>query len=125
MAATFDRPILQLLQATREVEIETSRASDAPSHRTIIWVVVDGQDRVLIRTYRGPASRWYREASSNPECRLHIGEHILDVRVVPAADEERIAAYNQELLLKYPRSTSTPLMLEEWLLPTTLEVVPR
>jgi hypothetical protein len=125
MAAIFDERVLRLLTITREVEIETSRTPGAPSHRTIIWVVVDAEGRVLIRTYRGPGSRWFREASSNAECRLRVGGHVLEVRVVPAIDEERIAAYNQELLHKYPRSTSTPLMLEDWLLPTTLQVVPR
>lgn len=125
MDVPFDRPTLELLRGAREVEIETSRAPGAPHHRSIIWVVVDAQDRVLIRTYRGPGSRWYREALSGPECRLHAGGRIIDVRVVPAADDARIGAYNEELQRKYARSKSTPFMLADEVLPTTLELLPR
>jgi hypothetical protein len=94
-------------------------------HRTVIWVVVDSANRVLIRTYLGPGSRWFREVVAQPDCRLHVGGKVLDVRAVAATDEERIAAYNVELLRKYARSRSTPFMLVEEVLPTTLELVPR
>lgn len=125
MGVPFDRATLELLRGVNEVEIETSRAAGATRHRTVIWVVVDAEDRVLIRTYLGPGSRWYREALSNPECRLHVGERMLDLRAMPAADDARIGAYNEELLRKYARSKSTPLMLAEHVLPTTLELLPR
>ncbi|MDP9468275.1 MAG: nitroreductase/quinone reductase family protein [Chloroflexota bacterium] len=125
MGTPFHRTTLELLRSVREVEIETSRASGTTRHQTTIWVVVDAEDRVLIRTYLGPGSRWYREALSNPECRLRAGDRTLDVRAVPAADEARIDAYNTELLRKYPRSTSTPFMLADQVLPTTMELLPR
>ncbi len=125
MDVAFDPATLELLRGAEEVEIETSRERGAPSHRTIIWVVVDAQDRVLIRTYLGPGSRWYREALGAPQCRLHVGGRIIDVRVTPAADPVRIAAYNEELLRKYARSKSTPFMLVDQVLPTTLQLLPR
>lgn len=125
MTDRFSPADLALLRDTREVSIETSAGEGAPVHRTVIWVVVDGEDRVLVRTYRGPGSRWYREVLARPDCRLRVGDQVLDVRAVPAGDDDRIAAYSDELLRKYARSRSTPSMLADELLPTTLELLPR
>ncbi len=55
----FDADTLARLRDAQEVRIET-RGPDDEVHRTIIWVLVDAADRVLIRSYRGAGARWYR-----------------------------------------------------------------
>jgi hypothetical protein len=100
MGRSFDRATLERLRFAEEVEIETSRASGAEPHRTVIWVVVDARDRVFIRSVRGSAGRWYREAVAHPAC-------------------------SQGFLAKYAGDRSTPLMLAEANLPTTLQLLPR
>lgn len=115
---------LDLLRDATEVRIETSRGPGAPVHRTTIWVVVDARDRILVRTYRGPRSRWYREALANPSCRLHVAQRVVDVRAVPADDPERIAACSAGLRRKYAGDPATPAMLRAEVLDTTLELQP-
>ena len=125
MTDRFSPSDLQLIRDSKEVAIETRAAAGAPLHRAVIWVVVDDADRVLVRTWKGPNSRWYREALAEPDTRLHVADRVLDVRAVPADDAERVEAYNAEVQRKYARSKSTPFMLEPHVLPTTLELVPR
>jgi hypothetical protein len=48
MTDRFAPDLLERLRGEEEVRIETSRGPDAPAHRTIIWIVVDRQDRVLV-----------------------------------------------------------------------------
>jgi len=126
MAAAFTRGIIDRLHAAREVEIETSAAPGAARHRTIIWNVVDEQDRVLIRSVRGAAGRWYREAVANPEAALEVDGLVIPVRVEPASDDERVEATSRALRVKYARArASLAAMLREETLPTTLELLPR
>jgi hypothetical protein len=115
---------LELLRAAREVRIETSRAEGAPVHRTIIWVVVDERDRVLIRTYGGSGSRWYREALSSGRCRLLVEGRAVEFGVEVADDPERIAACSAALADKYRGDASTPAMLRDEVLGTTLQLHP-
>lgn len=72
MSAGYEVADLALLRDEHEVEIETSAAEEGPIHRTIIWVVVDDQDRVLIRSSRGPGARRFREITARPEGRVHV-----------------------------------------------------
>lgn len=112
----------ELLRVTHEVRIETSRGPDAPLHRAIIWVVVDEAGRVLVRTYLGPGSRWYREALAAGRCRLLVGERGIDFDVEAANDAERITACSDGLRAKYRRSGSLDAMLRDEVLGTTLEL---
>lgn len=120
----FEASDLDLLRDEDEVEIETSDGEDGPTHRVIIWVVVDDQDRVLIRSYRGPGARWFREISARPEARVHVGARALPVRAIPATDADRVAACSEGLRRKYEGHASMPAMLRAYL-DTTLELVPR
>lgn len=115
---------LALLRDEDEVEIETSAGEDGPTHRVTIWVVVDEHDRVLIRSYRGPGARWFREITTRPEARVHVQGRALPVSAIPATDADRVAACSEGLRRKYARSASMPQMLREHL-ETTLELVPR
>lgn len=125
MTDRFSREDLALLRDVREVDIETRAGPGAPVHRTTIWVVVDDQDRALVRTYQGPNSRWYREVIAEPDCVLHAAGRALDARAAPAADPQRVEAYSAAVQRKYARSSSTQAMLADDLLPTTLELLPR
>jgi hypothetical protein len=115
---------LALMRAAREVRIETSRGPGAPVHRTIIWVVVDDVDRVLVRTYRGAGSRWYREALAHPRVRLLSGDRAVPLVVERADDPERIAACSDGLRAKYRPGASLDAMLRDEVLDTTLQLRP-
>jgi hypothetical protein len=120
----YEASDLGLLRDAEEVEIETTAGQEGSVHRTIIWVVVDERDRVLIRSYRGPGARWFREITARPEARVHVRGRALAVRAIPATDPDRVAACSEGLRRKYPRDASMPQMLREHL-ETTLELVPR
>jgi hypothetical protein len=124
MTDRFAPEVLERLETTKEVRIETRRPPDGPVHRTIIWVVVDGE-RAYVRTYLGAGSRWYREALAAPDCTLWLGRDAVPVRVVPATDPEQIAAVSRGFEAKYPRSQSTSAMVRDEVLGTTLELLPR
>jgi len=124
MAEAFADADLALLRDTPEVRIVTTAREEATVHRTIIWVVVDSHGRVLIRSYLGPSARWYREALAHPACGLLVGDRVLDVRAVSAADPERVASCSDELRIKYAGHGSMPIMLRQHL-ETTLELLPR
>jgi hypothetical protein len=113
------------LRTTGEVRIETRAAPSAPAHRTTIWVVVDDRSRDLVRTYRGPTSRWYREAQANPECVLWLGGEAVPVRAEAADDPDRIAAASRGYEAKYAGDPAVRRMVAPAQLPTTLELRPR
>ncbi|MEJ7751665.1 MAG: DUF2255 family protein [Candidatus Limnocylindrales bacterium] len=124
MMECFTSEALDLLRLTAEVEIETRMAAGEPEHRAVIWVVVDEEDRVLIRSYLGAKARWYREALASRTAVIIAGELRIGVRVDPAADGERITACSRALQAKYPRHGSTQAMLRQEILDTTLELLP-
>ena len=124
MNERFNPADLALLRDEEEVELETAAGDEGPAHRAIIWVLVDDQDRVLIRSYRGPGARWYREIMARPDGVLHVRGLALSVRAVPAGDPERVEACTQALRTKYAGQHSMPVMLRQYL-ETTLELLPR
>lgn len=123
MGKPFSDAALGRLAADREVRIET-RGADGATHRTIVWAVVDGGGRVLVRSWRGSGARWYREAISGRPVALVIGRDVLAVEVDRATDPERVAACSEWLTRKYAGDPSTPSMLREEILDTTLELRP-
>jgi hypothetical protein len=120
----YQRADLDALRDAEEVEIASAATEAGPWHRAIIWVVVDDRDRVLIRSFRGASARWYREVMARPDCRILVGDRMIEVRAVPAADEESIAACSEGLRHKYAGQPSMPAMVRDYL-DTTLELVPR
>jgi hypothetical protein len=124
MPDRFGGEVLSLLRASDEVRIETS--SDAGSvHSTIIWIVVDDRGRALIRSYRGPRARWYREALSRSSVVVEAGGRRIPATAVVATDDDRIEAASRGFLAKYPDDSATPAMVADGVLSTTLELVPR
>lgn len=123
MSSVLDPTDLALLRDTDEIEIETAASESATRHRIVIWVVVDERGRVLIRSYRGPGARWYREVTARPECRVHVAGRVLSMRAIPATDADRVTACSDGLRSKYEGHSSMPGMLGSYL-ETTLELVP-
>jgi hypothetical protein len=116
--------VLGMLRETREVDIETRPAPDVPPHRTTIWVVVDERGRAFIRTYRGPGSRWFREATAAPSVALLVDGQRVEVALERATDAERVAACSRALREKYAGTSGLRGMLSDANLPTTLELHP-
>lgn len=125
MASAFSAADLARLREEREVRIETRRDADAQVHRTVIWVVVDPRDRVLIRSYRGASARWYREALAHPEVRVQLDGRAIEARAVPATDHDRVESCSDGFLHKYTGDPAARAMVAPELLDTTLELVPR
>jgi len=110
-----------LLGRAEEVTIETT--SEAGTiHRTIIWVVVDGDD-VYVRSVNGDGARWYQEAVARPDVAFEVGPSRIAARVEPATDPESIARCSDALRLKYANDPALRLMLRPHTLPTTLRVL--
>jgi hypothetical protein len=118
-----DDALRRRLREAREVRIVTT-SEDGRRHRTIVWVVVDGADRILARSYRGPGARWYREAISGRPAGLEVAGDEHAVAVERASDEDRVTTCSREIVAKYVDELETPEMLREEVLETTLELVP-
>jgi hypothetical protein len=109
------------LRTAHEVHIRTHGA-DGELHHVIVWVVVDERGRVLVRSYRGPSARWYREATSGRTVSLELEGTVLPVDVETAVDPERIEVTSRLLATKYADEAETPDMLRDEVLDTTLEL---
>jgi hypothetical protein len=121
----LDAETLRLFDETHEVRVETSRDSDAPEHRTTIWVVTVGR-AVFVRSVRGEEGRWYREVTANPAACVAVGNNRIPVRAVPATAEATIEAVSETYREKYGGTSpgSTQAMLQPKTLPTTLKLEP-
>lgn len=118
----FTAEDLALIDRTKLVRIETSEVG-GPAHRTIVWVVVDGSD-VFVRSAYGPDSRWYREATSNPEVALWVDERPFKARVTRVTDPDEIARMSVGLERKYAGDPAVRQMNQPELLPLTLRLDP-
>jgi hypothetical protein len=125
LPVSFDAATLDVWRNTPEVEIETTRGGGAPVHRTVIWIVVDG-DTAYVRSVRGPAGRWYRELRANPEGAIHAGGSRVAVDAQPAEDAATVSRVSDLLRAKYQRRWPGPTdsMVRNEVLPTTLRLTP-
>jgi hypothetical protein len=114
-------PWPESIDATKEVEIETSRAPGAEVHRTIIWAVVDDGE-VYVRSWLGNAGRWYQEILANPDAVLHTSGEAFPVRAIHSPDDASVAHASAGLERKYSDSESLPSMLKDDILHTTLRL---
>ena len=110
------------LDRAEEVEIETQAPGEA-ARRTVIWVVVD-DGNVFIRTFKGPNSRWYRDAQANPAVAIHLDARRLPATAIPATDPDSIERTSKGFLSKYANDRSTPAMVAPDVLETTLRLEP-
>jgi hypothetical protein len=118
-----DHPLRRVLRDARAVRIVTTSEHDR-RHRTVVWVVVDRDGRILVRSYRGSDARWYREATSGRAAAIELEGTEHPVAVERAIDEDRVAACSGEIAAKYVDEVETPAMLRPEVLGTTLELVP-
>jgi hypothetical protein len=125
MTERLPADVLALLRAAREVQIETRPAPDVPPHLTTIWVVVAEDGRTFIRTYRGPGSRWFREATASGRVALLADAQRIEVRLAPATDAASVEACSEAFRTKYRTArASLAAMLRPEVLDTTLELLP-
>jgi hypothetical protein len=111
-----------LLACTEEVKIET-RSATGDVHRTIIWVVTDGDD-VFVRSVRGEGARWYREALAAPDVALVVDRRTpIPATVVRADNPASVERCSAALTAKYSADRALALMLKPHTLPTTLRVL--
>jgi hypothetical protein len=120
-SVTFPKDVLDLLARTAEVDIET-RSSSGKMHRVPIWIVVDGET-VLARSWRGATARWYRELMAH-EGAVVIGRRRVPVRAVRAVDADSVRKTSDGFRKKYAKSKSTPSMLRDDILDTTIRLEP-
>jgi hypothetical protein len=113
---------LALLDETEEIEIETA-VPGGPTHRTIIWIVVDG-DEAFVRSVRGIRARWYREVVADPKVTIHAGDRALTAVAEPASDPDSIARVNAALKRKYEGTSGYEPMLVPDIFDTTLKITP-
>lgn len=119
---SFSDEDLASLDRAEEVEIET-QAPGATPRRTVIWAVVD-DGNVFIRTFKGPNSRWYRDAQANPAVAIHVDGRRLPATAIPATDPDSIERTSSGFLRKYADDRSTPAMVAPDVLETTLRLEP-
>jgi hypothetical protein len=115
-----------VLGRVREVEIETTSSRAVMRHPTIIWIVVVG-DEAFVRSERGEAGRWYREARAEPEVILHPEGTAIPVTAVLANDAATIERVSGAFRAKYGKRSpgSTAAMVAPHTLETTLRLDPR
>jgi hypothetical protein len=121
----FAPDVLDRLRGIEEVRIETSAGPGKPARRTTIWVMVDDQDRVLVRSVRGERGRWYRNVRANPHCALVLGRERIEVSAELADDTDRVEAASRVLATKYDGIPGLREMLEPDVLEATFELHPR
>jgi hypothetical protein len=126
MPPRFDATTLAALGRVHEVEIETTSLNGTETHRTIIWIVASG-DEAFVRSVRGAAGRWYREARRRPEAVLHVQGVALPVYLALADDPDSVGRVSDAFTAKYARVSpaSTAAMIAADTLEATLRVDPR
>ena len=125
MTASFPAATIDALRSARTVVVETSAGPDQPVHETVIWLVVDRDDRVLVRSVRGRRGRWFRELVAHPNGTLQVAGTSVAVSAEPATDDERIGACTAALAMKYRTSrASLASMVRDEILDATLELHP-
>jgi hypothetical protein len=123
MTSTFSADAVAAMRDADIVVIETSPGRAV--RETVIWIVVDEQDRPFVRSVRGARGRWYRDLLANPSGALRIGEMRVPFVAEAAPDAARVEACSEALRAKYrtQRASLAAMLLEETL-PTTLELRP-
>jgi hypothetical protein len=119
---SFSIQDLALLEAAEEIEIET-QAPENESRRTVIWVVVDGND-AFVRTVRGTGSRWFRDVVANPAVAIHVNGKRLPASAIAATDPDSIDRASAGYRRKYSGDSAVKSMVRPEVLDTTLRLEP-
>jgi hypothetical protein len=119
---SFEPGELAALERASEVKLET-QAPNGPIHRTTIWTVVE-DDAVFIRSVRGEAARWYREALANPAVALLVDGRRVPATAIPAGDPDSIDRASDGYRRKYAADPAVRTMIRPEILPATLRLEP-
>jgi hypothetical protein len=123
--ATLPPDVLARLDKVREIEIETTRKS-GEHRRTIIWIVVDGDD-VFVRSEYGNDGWWYRDITQRPSAVIQPrdgGGDPVPVRAVHTTDKESIDRCSAAIRRKYRPGGSVDLMTTSPALESTVRLEP-
>jgi len=125
-APRFDAASLELLGHLQEIRLETASLDGTTSHRTIIWIVTVG-DEAFIRSVRGPAGRWFREALQRSEVVVHAQGASIPATAVLANDPDAVQQVSDAFTAKYGKRSpgSTASMLRAHTLETTMRLEAR
>jgi hypothetical protein len=118
MPPRFPTATLAKLMRVREVELETTAADPATIHRTIIWIVVVGEE-ALIRSEYAEAGRWYRETRARPDVILHADGEAIPVTAVLVSDADTIEQVSDAYRVNYGKGS--PASTEAMVAPATVE----
>jgi hypothetical protein len=118
---SFDTEELKELDSAKEVHIETHDGGRA--YRTVIWVVVDGEE-VFVRSVRGEAGKWYQRALADPNVAVLARDLRVPAVAVPAPDPDSVERVNRALRDKYRPGGSLDAMLRSEVLGTTMRLDP-
>ena len=119
---SFSEDDLARLRAAEEVDIET-QAPEGAVHTTTIWLVVDG-DEVFVRSVRGAAGRWFREATANPAVAVHVDGRRLAATAIPAPDPDSMERVTNAVIAKYTGISGFDSMQNPDIFPATLRLEP-
>ena len=121
---TFSPNLIEALNTTDEVDIETVSPS-GKSRRTTIWIVTDGAD-AYVRSERGTAGQWYRNLVETPTGALHVGSERVAIHATHAADPASVELVSELFREKYGKRFrgSTQAMLQPDTLESTLRIDP-
>jgi hypothetical protein len=119
----FEPALIELISATEEVDIETTRPS-GKAVRTTIWILTDGR-AVYVRSEKGTEGRWFQDLVARPEGAVRIIGQRVPVRAVLTTDLPTIRLVSDLFRAKYGRyRASTAAMLLPHTLETTLRLDP-
>jgi hypothetical protein len=121
--SAFPKAAVAVLEAEREVDIET-QSSAGRKHRVTIWiVVVDGVP--YVRSVRGPRGLWYRHLVARNEGALVAKGKRIPFRATRVRSRDTIDAVSDAFRKKYPRSGgSLVAMVRDEVLDTTMRLEP-
>jgi hypothetical protein len=119
---SFAEDDLALLRAAEEVDIETQAPAGA-THRTTIWLVVEGDD-VFVRSVRGHEGRWFREATANPAVAIHVDGRRLAATAIPATDPDSMERTTRAVIEKYTGIDGFDAMQNPAIFDATLRLEP-
>src|SRR5258708_37401961 len=122
MSKQFEAPVLKQLTRTGIISLETY-SSTGRTHRTLVWIVVEGND-TYVRSVYGRDSRWYQRITANPQCALETngGHHAF--RAIPVTEASSIDRVSNAYRRKYKNDSSLSAVLEPAALQTTLRLEP-
>jgi hypothetical protein len=119
---SFASDDLERMATAEEVDIET-QGPGGPAHRTTIWIVVDDGE-VFVRSVRGKAGRWFKDAEANPAVAIHVDGRRLPATAIPATDPDSVERTTRAIRAKYEGIPGFDPMIQPDVFDATLRLEP-